>query len=430
MILVFFSISAGLILASSFESSIRDRAQEQLKIQMYGMLAAAEFEPSGLALPSHLSEPRFNQLQSGLFAAVYSDQIRIWQSQSYLEWIDLPPHRPPAGKWAFASDNTPNGLYYRVAFTVLWETERGELPFTFVIWQSDEPFRAQISGFQRTLWVWLGGLVLASICVVFVGLQLGFRPFSRLAKELQEVERGQSQQIAGEYPSEIYPVITNLNQLIVHERGMRERYKNSLGDLAHSLKTPLTVLKGIKASSDNASAFELLQQQVTRMDDIVSYQLSRAISTVPSISTQGVLLLDLFQKMRSAMKKVYAQSDLYIEQDINPDLRLPWDEGDGLEVLGNLMDNACKYGAGKVKVSGWFESESAFFSVEDNGKGIPEQDIELVLKRGGRRDEQVAGQGIGLSVVAGIIEMSNGLFFIERSELGGAKFIVKLPRTT
>ena len=427
LVLALFSISAGFILRQSFEASIRDRAQEQLKLQLYGLLAAAEFEATGMDLPLNLSEPRFNQLQSGLFAAVYTKRNRLWQSQSFVEAAVGVPYLPPAGKWLFSEVQTQWGRYYRVSFTVLWELQGdGEAPFTFVIWESDEPYLAQIRSFEKTLWIWLGGLVVAAICVVFAGLQLGFRPFARLAKELQEVEQAQSEQIAGSYPTEINQVVNNLNQLIVHERGMRERYKNSLGDLAHSLKTPLTILKGMQLQSNTEPQHELLQQQVSRMDEIVNYQLTRAISLVPNLSAHGVLLIDIYHKLTSVLLKVYGDSELQFEHDIRPGLRLPWDEGDALEVLGNLMDNACKYGAGWVRVSCWIEAGHICITVEDNGAGIPSGDVSLVLSRGGRRDELAAGQGIGLAVVTDIVEASNGSVSIEKSDHGGAKFKLSL----
>lgn len=428
LVLALFSISAGLILRESFQASIRDRAQEQLKLQLYGLLSSTDFEEDGLHIPTALSEPRFNQLQSGLFAAIYSSTKRIWQSQSFFLEKDYTHQDRVAGEWFFADFQDLDGKkYYSLSLTVLWEVEAVEQPFTFVIWESDQPYLAQIKSFEKTLWAWLGGLIIASICIIFVGLQLGFKPFQRLAKELQDVEQAKQHKIKGQYPKEINPVVGNLNRLIEHERSMRERYKNSLGDLAHSLKTPLAVLKGIHDQQSLSAQAGLVQQQIGRMDDIVNYQLKRAISSVPNLSSQGALLLDLYQKMQSVLHKVYFEKQVEFSQDIRAGLRVPWDEGDALEVLGNLMDNACKYGAGQVRVCGWIEAGQICITVEDNGSGILDADKEFVLQRGGRRDELASGQGIGLSVVMDIVAASGGELDIDQSELGGAKFFVQLP---
>lgn len=430
LVLALFSISAGLILRQAFEASIQDRAQEQLKIQLYGLLSAADFTEAGIELPTTLSEPRFNQLQSGLFAAVYSASNRIWQSQSFLLDSDYRSGEQAPGQWRFSQFTDHDGnRFYTLSLVVLWEINQAEVPFRFVVWESEAPYLAQIRSFEQTLWLWLGVLVIAAISVVFVAVQLGFKPFSRLAAELRDVEKARLEKIQGRYPMEITPVVNNLNQLIDHERSLRERYKNSLGDLAHSLKTPLAVLKGAadQADGNNAGKASIVQQQIDRMDDIVTYQLKRAISAVPNLSAQGALAMDLYDKMHSVLVKVYHEKNIVFTQDIRPGLRLPWDEADALEVLGNLMDNACKYGNGEVKVSAWIEAGNICLAVEDNGPGVPEKDRQLIVQRGARRDELEAGQGIGLSVVADIVSGSKGALVIQASALGGARFLIQLP---
>lgn len=428
LILALFSISAGWILRQSFQSSILERAREQLKVQMFGILAAADYEDGTLQLPEDLADPRFNQLNSGLLAEVIHQDKLVWKSRSrLLEELPAPPPSPP-GQWVFGPVQDQSGKsYYQLSFAVFYEEGAAATPFTFVVSEWDQPYVAQIRSFETTLWKWLGGLVLASIVLVFVLLNLGFRPFRRLARELNGVEQGRQQQIEQLYPSEVMPVVSNLNQLVDHERAMRERYKNSLGNLAHSLKTPLAVLKGMDAEAAPETARATLQEQIRRMDDIVNYQLKRAISAVPQVSGQGAVLLDMYQRMTGVLAKVYAERQPRFEQDIRPGLRMPWDEGDTLEVLGNLMDNACKYGGDRIRVSGRIQGGQIRLRVEDNGPGIQAGDEARIVGRGVRRDEQQSGQGIGLAVVADIVAASGGTLEISRADLGGACFQVSLP---
>ncbi len=354
----------------------------------------------------------------------------VWQSRSLLLEQFPPPPVSDTGQWTFQTVQDQTGKqYYQLSINVFWDEEAAGSPYTFVVREWDQPYVAQIKSFETTLWVWLGGLVLAAIVLVFILLNLGFRPFRRLARELNGVEQGRQQRIAKLYPSEVMPVVNNLNRLVDHERSMRERYKNSLGNLAHSLKTPLAVLKGLDTGDGKAllQQAQTLDEQVRRMDEIVNYQLKRAISAVPQVSGQGAVLLDMYQRMIAVLSKVYADKSVQFEQDIRPGLRMPWDEGDTLEVLGNLMDNACKYGGDRVRVGGHIQGGQIRFYVEDNGPGISSGDEARVLSRGVRRDERESGQGIGLAVVNDIVSASGGTLVIEQSEWGGACFLISLP---
>jgi two-component system sensor histidine kinase PhoQ len=427
IILALFALSAGWILRQSFDAAMHDRALEQLKLHVYSLLSAAEFSKGKLELPLALAEPRFNQLQSGLFAAVISGDKAVWHSQSYLGTGRLAARYSVPGDWAFDEFNDGDQHFYRIMFTVIWEHKKKETPFTFVVWESSQPYQAQIRGFESTLWYWLGGLILASIAVTFGLLYLGFRPFTALAQEVGAIESGERDAIRGKYPAEVVPVVVNLNRLLEHERTLRERYKNSLGDLAHSLKTPLAVVRGLDFA-DLKKSQPLLQQQIARMDDIISYQLRRALSTAPALAAQGAPVQELVQKLGAALRKVYADKSLQIETSLADGIRIPCDEGDGFELCGNLLDNACKHGGSHIRISATTDQHFFYLTVEDNGEGIPGPDRALILQRGVRRDERAPGQGIGLAVVVDIVTAYGGELQIDQSSLGGACFRVRLPR--
>lgn len=406
---------------------MRDRAREQLKLHVYSLMSGAEFKSGKLNLPMMLAEPRFNQLQSGLFAAVVNNGKPVWRSQSYLGKGKFSAIYSMPGAWAFDEFTEDNEHFYRMMFTVIWEHRKKEIPFTFVVWETSAPYEAQIRGFENTLWSWLGGLVVVSVVITFVLLYLGFRPFSALASEVGAIESGETDSIKGRYPAEVVPVVINLNRLLGHERKLRERYKNSLGDLAHSLKTPLAVMRGLDFSDPDKSV-PLLQQQISRMDEIVSYQLRRALSTAPALASQGVSLHDLVQKLTAVLQKVYAEKSVQFETNLAEGIRIPCDEGDAFELLGNLLDNACKHGGSLVRISASNDERRFRLTIEDNGGGIPLADRQAILQRGVRRDEQAPGQGIGLAVVADIVSAYGGELEIDQSLLGGACFRIRLPR--
>ncbi|HVK99211.1 MAG TPA: ATP-binding protein [Dongiaceae bacterium] len=391
-------------------------------------MSAAEFKSGKLILPQMLAEPRFNQLQSGLFASVVGGGEAVWLSQSYLGKGQFSGMKPDPGTWIFDEFNEDGEHFYRMRFTVIWEYRKKELPFIFVVWETGAPYEAQIRGFETTLWSWLGGLIVASVVITFLLLYWGFRPFSALAAEVTAIENGERDAVDGRYPAEVVPIVINLNRLLGHERKLRERYKNSLGDLAHSLKTPLAVMRGLDLSDPDKST-PLLQQQISRMDEIVSYQLRRALSTAPALASQGVPLQELVQKLTAVLQKVYADQPPQFETNLADGIRIPCEEGDAFELLGNLLDNACKHGASPVRISASNDERLFRITVEDSGGGIAPEDREAILQRGVRRDEQAPGQGIGLAVVADIVSAYGGELEIDRSTtLGGACFRIRLPR--
>ena len=203
----------------------------------------------------------------------------------------------------------------------------------------------------------------------------------------------------------------NLNRVLEAESVQRERYKQTMADLAHSLKTPLAVLKSTDKMSD-------MHEQVERMDQIIGYQLNRAIiSRTTGYVGPEVDLKAQAKRLASAIGRVYPQVTFEWAFPKYP-INLRMDEKDLMEVLGNLIENACKYGRTRVRIS----ADRYAFSVCDNGDGISPRDYERVLQRGIRLDNLDRGQGIGLAVVSDIVHSYDFELKIATSDLGGACF--------
>jgi two-component system sensor histidine kinase PhoQ len=224
-----------------------------------------------------------------------------------------------------------------------------------------------------------------------------------------------------------------LNLLIKNEHERQARYRNTLGNLAHSLKTPLAVMRNLlSAPSADTSASQEINTQVSRMDDIVRYQLKRAAAGATSLGTAPIDVLEQLQGLRGALLKVYADKDIDLRMQIAPGTTFTGDAGDLTEIAGNLLDNACKWCRGQVQLTAApvatpaSRREGLVLVVEDDGPGIPELQRDRVLQRGARLDEHVTGQGIGLSVVRELAEASGGSITVSTSSLGGARIEVKL----
>ncbi|MFC1750410.1 ATP-binding protein [Pseudomonadota bacterium] len=253
---------------------------------------------------------------------------------------------------------------------------------------------------------------------------------------MADIEHGRSSELQGEYPRELRGLTDNLNSLIRSNREHEERYRSSLGDLAHSLKTPLAVLRGV-VDMPNPSVANMrttVGEQVVRMDQIVQYQLQHAATSGRTALVAPVQLDKVVEKILKAMQKVYAEKKVICDVQMAVTSGNPFrcDEGDLMELFGNVMDNAFKWSEARVevKISQNLPNDTSKFlliTVMDDGCGIDERDVDTVLSRGGRLDDEVAGHGFGLAMVKGIVDLYGGELKIGRAALGGAQVDISLP---
>jgi two-component system sensor histidine kinase PhoQ len=259
-------------------------------------------------------------------------------------------------------------------------------------------------------------------------LRWGLSPLRRMADELTRLERGEQQEIAGRYPSEVQRLTDNLNTLLTHERAQQKRYRDAAADLAHSLKTPLALLRAALADAKQHGELSgSVDEQVAHMDRIVAYQLQRAATSGRTGLATPQPVRPAVDRLLAALVKVYGQKTVEADVAIGVNLRFRGDEGDLTELLGNVLDNAFKWAKSRVRVSATFGGGSLSLLVEDDGPGIAAEELERVLQRGARADQSVPGQGIGLAVVRDIADAYGGHVKIARSQLGGAAITLVLP---
>jgi two-component system sensor histidine kinase PhoQ len=403
-----------------------------LDAQVIALISSAELGSAGLLVPQNLAEPRLAAPGSGLYAEILGSQ-GSWRSPSAVgSGLNLPAEPLPGERrleYAQLADGTP---VVGLSIGVRWETQGGQArDFVIRAAQSLVPWQRQLlrvrtgiaTGFLAMALLLLGGLAAA--------LRLALQPLRRLEREIMDIEAGRRDTLGGDWPRELAGVTGNLNALLRGERKRLERYRTTLGNLAHSLKTPLAALRGlVERGEANPAA---LTPQIERMQAIVQHQLKRAV-----FGGSGATLIDLpvaepLEQLRSALVKVYADKRIALGVAVAPGAAYPIDAGDFLELAGNLMDNACKYGHGAVAVRAtpWTAAEwrrpGLVLEVEDDGAGIEPAVRAHVLERGVRADESVAGQGIGLSVAREIAAAYAGTLEIGESRLGGARVCVRLP---
>ncbi|MEJ2692907.1 MAG: ATP-binding protein [Candidatus Thiodiazotropha sp.] len=433
LVLTAFLGLTGLALDKAFRSAAEEALQARLYSSVYALLAAAEEGENGaLSMPSVLTDPRFNRPDSGLYARVEGKQTGYrWQSGSCVGRALLFARQMKPGESKVERvELAGGGAVSSLSFGIVWEDFNGrELEYTLAVAEDLLPHLEQISTFRNALMLWLGGAAVLLLLAQGLVLRWGLAPLRQVAEAVTEIESGRSERLQGRYPRELSPLTSNINSLIQHAGARQQRYRDSLGDLAHSLKTPLAILQGLADQSGPPAGEErrLLSEQVKRMNQIVGHQLQRAAASGRTSLSRNLPLRPVVDRLVGSLNKVYGEKGLVWDIAIPDEIGFPGDEGDLMELLGNLMENACKYGRGRVRVAAEMQTGLSL-SVADDGPGIPPEQAEDVLKRGHRADQQQPGQGIGLAVVMDILSAYGGHLEIARSShLGGAEMRLTLP---
>lgn len=431
----------GFFLNRAFENSLNVAESSRLRGHINLLFSVAEpdirngkFE--SLKMPLTLGEADFEHPNSGLYGYIYNGQEKlVWHSNS-AALRDPPPFeqvvtKDSPGQLVFSEQLLEKQEHFVANYAVNWEDASGKpTPFYFVVIHGAAEFNAELRAYRNELWRWLGAAGFFLLIAQTMIMRWGLRPLGKLAVALKKMQSGDTRNIAGEHPRELQKIIDNLNQVLEREQALRQRYRNSLADLAHSLKTPLAVLQsklGQGAESDSELQ-QIANEQVARMNQVVTYQLQRAVSSQQHGNFHRTHIEPIAQRLFAALQKVYASKQMQQELILAPNSVVLGDEQDVMELLGNLLENAFKYGHRQVRMSSSLMDNELCIDIEDDGPGVPEDQTRRILERGQRLDTNKPGQGIGLAIAADIIRSYNGDIHISRSALGGARFSILLPR--
>tara|TARA_R110001606_G_scaffold399222_2_gene582487 strand:+ start:147982 stop:149334 length:1353 start_codon:yes stop_codon:yes gene_type:complete len=419
-------------LNNAFQASTDSAQHKRLKNYVYTLLASAEFGDHGLVtMPDVLAEPDFSTPNSGLYAQITTGQQVVWQSQSSLGlFIALPIHPGRSNEQLSIIELNNKVKLLNLAYGFVWESEQGKhFDYTINVSEDLNAISLQKAKFQRNLWYWLGGTGLMLLIAQALILRWGLRPLHDVVDDLHAIERGERKRLLKDYPTELNQLTQNINNLLDHEESRRKRYKNSLADLAHSLKTPLAVFRGeLDNSADITKVKRIGHEQLDRISALVDYQLQRASTEGYNSLQAPVSLGDIINKILISLDKVYQSKSIRRQFVIERDVFIHADEGDMYELLGNLLENAYKYGNKRVNVLVHSRLDTVDIHIEDDGNGIPEDARKDIIKRGKRIDTQIEGQGLGLAIASDIIMAYQGEIRLQQSHLGGANFIVSLPK--
>jgi len=437
LLLVFFGATIA-VLDTAFSEAGEQARRDILDGHLVALLAAAEPDDNGdLMLPDRLREPRFENIGSGLYAELRDTNSEVlWRSRSALG-LEIPKGiTPDPGNHLFARESLEDGTpLLSLSLTVQWEFADEEFrPYVFKVAESLDSFNAQVAGFRRQLFGWFAAVALTMLLAFSMLLRGLLKPLRQIETEITEIEEGKRASLSGRFPTELTGVARNMNLLIDSERARSDRYRYTLDNLAHSLKTPLAAMRALLNDGQSGGFSGRFNEQIDRMDEIVRYQLRKpAASVADKLVLKPVAVETEIARLVDGLRKVYRDKSPRFEVSIASGMQFRGDTGDFLELAGNLLDNACKWCEKRVRISivpsvgASGVASGMVLTVSDDGPGIPKDAADALLQRGMRLDESTPGHGIGLAVVKDIARSYGGQLSINTSDLGGAEIMVSIP---
>ena len=432
---IFFGVMMR-VLDIGFQTLSDRQVHALLDAQIVALIAAAEPDSSGgYEAPLNGLDTRLATPDSGLYAQIRSNN-HVWSSPSTAS-VHLDFGEPLAqGDRQFSYAMVGHGRVAIESRGISFQDDpKAGQPLTFSVAVSLTPYEQQLWLFRSRVLGWFIGLMVLLLLSLAALLRLALAPLRRLEREIHEVEEGRSEMLGSGYPRELSGVARHLNALLVGERKRVARYRDTLGNLAHGLKTPLAVMRSALSPDVGSDAVRrTIGTEIARMTDIIEHQLKRAAASGGALLGQApVAVAPVIVDLRGALLRVYSRKDLSIELAIQEGSHFIGDRGDFVELVGNLMDNACKWCRERVRVCVVVEDgraggrENLTLAVEDDGPGIAAEDRAKVLERGVRTDESVPGHGLGLAMVHDTVDLYGGKLVVDASPLGGARFSLRLP---
>jgi len=415
----------GLALAQTslwlFELGLQRYLQDGLRNESEGLLIALVRGPEGMQLDEHRVSPAYHRPFSGHYFRIDFPRGH-WRSRSLWD-VELPQVAEPGLQANLELATTGQSLlllhtdYRKFGEQVSITVARDYTPVN--------------SSFKRVQQIGLGmGLTALLLILILqrVTVRRALRPLERAREQISQLQQGKRSQLDEQVPPELEPLVTQINHLLAHTEDSLKRSRNALGNLGHALKTPLAVLVSLSVNEQLNAAPALrktLQEQLEQIQHRLSRELNRA--RLSGDALPGALF-DCDAELPglvSTLRMIHG-AHLELEVEVAPGLQLPWDREDILELLGNLLDNACKWADSQVSLSITSLPHGFCLSIDDDGPGIPQADRDEVFSRGTRLDEQVTGHGLGLGIARDIVDAWDGQLQLRVSPLGGLQVRIEL----
>jgi signal transduction histidine kinase len=434
-------VAAGFLLAGLFQSALERNFDSRLQAVLDGLLANVELGRDGApGMQGQIADTRFSLPLSGWYWQVMpppGSSVKGLTSGSLLEQRLVPDSRLLSKRDADGTASFyltgDNGVQLR-AIEQGFKLPGSDAQYSFLVAGNFDELKQEAGAFRWALISVLTLLGSGLLAAILIQVRFGLRPLRRMQQNLTAIREGQAERLEGEFPSEIQPVADELNLLIKSNSEIIERARTQVGNLAHALKTPLSVLTN-EARATTGPLAARLAAQTQLMRDQVNYYLERARRAAKAHGLGAVTEVEpVIEALVRTLQNIYWAKGVRIEAACDKGLKFRGEKQDLEEMVGNLLDNACKWGNRRIKVTARHVTEITFIgrswltvTVEDDGPGLPPEKRAEALQRGRRLDESKPGSGLGLSIVADMAVMYHGAVGLGEASLGGLKVTLKLP---
>lgn len=427
---------AGWVLSGLFHQHVAHQFRAGLEVQLEQLTANLAIDTAGKAtLTTPLSDPRLSRPYSGLYWQV--DRLSTAQSaaaqgvlRSRSLWdsvLKVPGDTVANGAVHEHQVAGPDGAPLGMIERMVYPAEQPEQPLRLIVAADARLITEPVERFNGLLAWSLGVLGFGLIAAAIVQVLIGLRPLGHLRRALTAVRGGEAQAIEGSFPLEIQPLVNDFNEVLAHNARIVNHARTQAGNLAHAVKTPLTILANA-AARPTPQLPQLVSEQVAMARRQVDYHLARAraaaAATVPGIHSE---VRPLVEALLRVMERLYQERNVTatISSHTNPVFR--GEKQDLQEMLGNVLDNGWKWAASRVDISFHSDGDRLTILVDDDGPGLAAEQREAVLARGVRADEQVPGTGLGLAIVSDMAQLYDGAIALDISPLGGLRVRLTLP---
>lgn len=418
--------ATGFVLSNQFHRYFEDRLYSELENHLNQLTVNISLDDNDEVVIADLPDPRFALPFSGLYWQVLEvDGNDIFSRSLWGEKMTTPVISRPGQQMRGQTLTNQNTSLLTLSWEVLFGVETSPRTLLLTVATDETEIDVALSDFRKTLALWLALMFVFLIVASWVQVRLGLSPLEAIRGKIQNIRSGVDHRLKGDFPAEVKPLADEVNELLTLHDSSLETARTRASDLAHGLKTPLSIMLTLADDVEGAGGGGIagdIRLQVDSMTHIVERELAKTRVRLPS--GLRVKAKPIVQRMTKMIAKLPRETPLDWQLDIPDDLMTPFDEHDLSELMGNMLDNARKWAKSVVRVSGGMMSDKRLYlAVDDDGPGVPDEMIETILSRGGRLDENMQGSGLGLAIYADMALEYGVDLKLEKSKLGGLRVL-------
>lgn len=415
---------AGALLSHHYRTAATQAFDQRLEATLNVIIAGVTYDAIGQQLVHDraLGDPRFDHVYSGWYWQITDNSQHTLASRSL--WDQRLP--------VIENDNLsarsltgPRGQSLRVVERDIYLAPL-EAPLHISVAARDDVLARDIRDFQHLLWGGLVGLGILLLGVLALQVHWGLAPLRRMRANLHDVEQGRTEQLNTHLPEELATLATSMNAVLARDQRLIERGRHTAGNLAHALKTPLSVMRLQLRQLPEASR-ATWEVELARVDSAVRHHLARASAAGEGVRFAPINLHPTLAPLLNGLTRLAQRRGIALRQTWERDVKVHVDEQDIQELVGNLMDNALRWAHGDVYLSVQVKEQQLVLTVSDDGPGMSEIECQQAVQRGKRLDEQRSGSGLGLAIVTDLVSLYNGNMRLARGNAGGLEVVVELP---